>query len=194
MRKILSAIFLLIFCAVSHFAQSHIAGEEYKVYTKVLEKIGQGNILIEDTTSIDSSLESDDDIAERVKFFIPQISLELLTDFVDKNKANYKLQTNFTLKTYKILSREEIKRAFGEKDDLGTLDDLDNRWENFGKAYPNSDGFYILSRVGFDKTHSGALVFISNYCGSLCGQGEYFILKKTGNNWKILMRRIVWIS
>jgi len=55
-------------------------------------------------------------------------------------------------------------------------------------------GIVSLSRVGFNPSHTAALVYMSYYCGGLCGHGFTFYLVKSGDKWKVDKITGMWIS
>jgi hypothetical protein len=55
-------------------------------------------------------------------------------------------------------------------------------------------GVFALSEIAFDSEHRLAVVAYSFVCGSLCGNGETLVLKKTGQRWKVLKRCGGWAS
>jgi hypothetical protein len=40
-----------------------------------------------------------------------------------------------------------------------------------------------LSAVGFDEHHTHAVVHMADYCGPLCGGGQYYLLEKRDGRW-----------
>jgi hypothetical protein len=55
-------------------------------------------------------------------------------------------------------------------------------------------GVITLSRVGFDRTGTHAVVYAQlTYCG-LCGHGAYLYLSKGSGSWHIVNRAGTWIS
>ena len=52
-------------------------------------------------------------------------------------------------------------------------------WDDFYHMYLNSSGYITLSRVGFDKKLTKAILYKSTGCGSLCGAGDYIHFEKT---------------
>jgi hypothetical protein len=55
-------------------------------------------------------------------------------------------------------------------------------------------GLFTLSEILFDKDHRHAMVSFSFYCGTLCGHGGTFLLKKSGKRWLIKKQCAGWIS
>jgi hypothetical protein len=57
-----------------------------------------------------------------------------------------------------------------------------------------SYGVVALSRVGFDFTHTRAVVYVELlYCG-LCGGGQYYYLAKENGAWRVIDVAGTWIS
>jgi len=56
-------------------------------------------------------------------------------------------------------------------------------WDDFEKGYPGATTIITMSRVGFNKDETKALVSMSQYCGGLCGEAAYVILEKVGRKW-----------
>ncbi len=59
-----------------------------------------------------------------------------------------------------------------------------------GKEYK----FYYLSIPIFSIDRQKAFVELEHHCGSLCGSGTGFYLKKINGKWKVIKRWQTWIS
>jgi hypothetical protein len=57
-------------------------------------------------------------------------------------------------------------------------------WSGFYKRYPDSDGFFVLSAVGFDRPKTRAMVYLAHACGALCGGGTHHLLEKRDGRWR----------
>jgi hypothetical protein len=66
------------------------------------------------------------------------------------------------------------------------------RWKKLFTAYPDSSGVVSLSKVGFDKTGTQALVYIANVYGEDAGQGTILFLQKIGQQWKVKEKILNW--
>jgi hypothetical protein len=98
------------------------------------------------------------------------ISQETIDDYVAKNAKSYQLTKSFNLKLeYVLIPKEES--------DLSNL-----------------VGSIALSRVGFDSSSNQALVYIRDYCGPLCGGGNYMLLVKNRQGWIVKKRVNSWVS
>jgi hypothetical protein len=51
-------------------------------------------------------------------------------------------------------------------------------WDAFYKTYPKAAGFWNISRPGYNSTHDEAMLYVGHQCGSLCGTGHLYFLKK----------------
>ena len=70
-------------------------------------------------------------------------------DFLCGNVRSHTLQASFSGPFhYELVSREELERLFGDPQGA------------FWKKYPNSIGYIILSRVGFNRELSQAFLYI----------------------------------
>ena len=57
-----------------------------------------------------------------------------------------------------------------------------------------SYGVVALSRVGFNLTHTRAVIYVELlYCG-LCGGGQYYYLAKQNGAWRVIDAAGTWIS
>ncbi|QKE62478.1 hypothetical protein HNE05_03590 [Aquipseudomonas campi] len=71
---------------------------------------------------------------------------------------------------------------------------LKSRWETFNKLHPESLSIISLSRVGFNKSASKALVYYSSSCGPLCGRGYMVYLERGFWGWRVIWLENLWVS
>ena len=96
-----------------------------------------------------------------------------------KHKPHFKIKKEF-INGYTILLSDTIKvepESYFE-------DRSKNLKHNFRKKYGN--GFYSVTLPLFTKNRQYAIISIDNCCGSSCGSGLSFVLKKTKSGWKII--------
>jgi hypothetical protein len=55
-------------------------------------------------------------------------------------------------------------------------------------------GTINLSRIGFSAAKDEALVYAESSCGSLCGSGDLFLLRKRGDRWEMIAQSTLWLS
>lgn len=100
-----------------------------------------------------------------------------IEDYIKVNRTKWLLEEKFKLEIpYKLVKSEtiiSIINPFTKKED----------WKAFYKQYPDSGGFIDLSAVGFNADKSVAVVSQGRWCGSLCGEGEYYVLQKKNGRW-----------
>jgi hypothetical protein len=53
---------------------------------------------------------------------------------------------------------------------------------------------HFISRIVFNKTFDKACFYEASLCGGECGGGLIFFLEKRGNSWRILERKLLWVS
>lgn len=163
-----------------------VTDEEYKIYLAVLGK-DREMFVVRDKTGIDDTAKNyrKSIINEALR----ELSDETYEDFKVKTEKQASLEKKFpTRNNYTLISLEELKKSFAY-----VFDD-DINWDKFYQTHPKSRGIYTFSRVGFNRNGSQALVFVTNWCRSLCGEGIFYLLEKENGEWKVVKNRMIWIS
>jgi hypothetical protein len=57
-------------------------------------------------------------------------------------------------------------------------------WRAFYDVYPQSNGYYWFSAVGFDPQRMHAIVSMNHSCGLLCGGGDPHFFEKKNGKWQ----------
>jgi hypothetical protein len=171
----LSAVFVL---EKMHISEKKKKLEQYKVYSDVLVGMKSTNdyLVIRKSMTWGTGNQTDEQLTNLLKSrFSERISDDVIQDFLKVNKKDVILENNFN-KNIKIvlLSKEEESTFEGS-----------NFWSRFYSKYPKSGGLISLSRVGFNKDRTKALLQYVETSGDLSGSGYYILLKKQGNNWVI---------
>ncbi|MFC5682990.1 hypothetical protein ACYE2N_03555 [Flavobacterium sp. MAHUQ-51] len=83
----------------------------------------------------------------------------------------------------------EIDKEISEKLNSTTLE-IELAKKKNGKKYD----FYNLSIPIFSQDRQKAFVELEHHCGSLCGSGTGFYLKKVNGKWKVVEKWRTWIS
>jgi hypothetical protein len=81
------------------------------------------------------------------------------------------------------ISDQELERIFRS-----------DQWVGFYRKYPNSRGLVYLSRVGFNKKMTQALLYFAHQYDSDAGAGYLVLLNKQKNEWEKIAQITVWIS
>lgn len=90
-------------------------------------------------------------------------------------------------KPVKLLTKQEYGAFFSG-------DSKDESWRRFHAAFPRTNGIAELSRVGFDPTHTQALVYMGNRRGPLWGIGMYYLLERAPSGWTVKHSAMSWES
>ena len=179
--------------------QSEIPADEYAVYDAVIANMFAdnkvtfdfgGEVVVKLLMVVDHTVpypfstvssRSDTGVTEDWRANFPGIVRQTVDEYSAKNKQPSMLKRLFHLRVDYVLvsAEEEAKRRATAR--------YDNQWHA-------ADGRVSLSRVGFDRDHRQALVYMSFYCGALCGHGFFLFLTKTGSEWRVDKKFQVWIS
>jgi hypothetical protein len=181
-----SALFFV--CLVLHaqtnlYSQTLLSyndAEAYKVYEALLPTdwtVAHARRLLlqaQTASKLDFCLKPDPESAA-----LPQPAFD---SFVTLSNTTWLLQPSFKLSIpYEFASSEEL-RAFFKPGGTG--------WEGLAKRYPDSAHSYIvLSPVAFNTDKTIAVVYMGHSCGSLCGEGTFYVLEKKDGIWKSMRWR-----
>lgn len=99
---------------------------------------------------------------------------------------------------YRIPIRRVSSDAFERlgQDGYGLLADrppdrvgpLEAFWAGFRRKYPRAWGYAMLSKVGFNRRHTEALIGVFQVCGENCRSFESIFLKRFGKRWRVIER------
>lgn len=156
--------------------------EEYAVYSVVID-----DLIVKDRSSVNSLVISNQTSAYDVKYLssttfkqslqnmkqkYTYINEELLLDYEAKQTRPFKLYPNFNLPVeYILIDANKLEKSEGYE----------------------SRSMIRLSKVGFNKEKNQALIYIEFFCG-MCGFGNYVILEKENDIWKIRQSFGGWLS
>jgi hypothetical protein len=87
---------------------------------------------------------------------------------------------------YKLISEGELRTIF--------MPGVEQGWSKFYKMYPQSNGYWDFSPVGFNNVGNQALIYVGHHCGGLCGTGYFVVLQKKGDHWAVTSDSISWVS
>jgi hypothetical protein len=162
-----------------------VGDEEYLVYRDLLlanEEMwnipaGTKNVVFFDHTFVRGD-------PERIKATFrgkAGVSEELVANFLEANSRSYPLEARFELgKPVTLVPEEAIKNL------IRRLQYAVQCYQTVRAVYPAPEynGWYYLSRVGFDARMETALVYIEQ---TLCGgSGDFLVLEKQSGVWKIV--------
>jgi len=105
---------------------------------------------------------------------------EAIKDYGVKNSTPLFLKQRFDVKSKcLIISEGELRDVFTR-----SKNSIDG-WRAYYRKYPSSPGFIRLSRVGFNRQMTEAVVYVERACGSLCADGHFKLLEKERGRWYI---------
>jgi len=165
--------------------------DDYAVYSVAMEDVvGGGSYVVLDTTTIHGKPE---DLDSALNFPIEDaklITADLLNDFRTKNHQSYAIAQHFPKGVrVQLISERERSVMFS-----GCMGEVNCGWKTFYEKYPGAPGITSLSRVGFNKAHDTALVYVGNVRDWEVGSGLYLLLAKNNGEWKVISRTRSWIS
>jgi hypothetical protein len=180
-------------------SQPEVNSDEYNVYSALLAQSyiskGETQLVIEDHTQ-DTRVFYDDDVASHFSYVrkrLPTLSQDTINDFRRKNNGSQILNRSFNLRIkYVLISKTRFEGFAGpnERMEMSRVG-----WEAFYREYRGASGFILLSRVGFDRKKSQALVFIThmrgNPSGRWWGEGSYVLLSKKNGHWRVRRRTVI---
>ena len=68
-------------------------------------------------------------------------------------------------------------------------------WKEFYRTYPDTSGYFLVSRVEVDSKSNEAVLLFSYRCAALCGAHDSIIhVKKYGTEWKLENGHRFWVS
>jgi hypothetical protein len=195
MIKRISVLFFVFLLVINYSLQVRAQGnpkEEAAVYAAALDELFAKkmlsnkpvkSIVLETTTRFD---DFDDETIFTTDLNLAAISKELkpetIQNFIKQNSARQPVTTpaKGSLKVDLLDGKEAQETVqFG-------------RWKKLFSAYPDSSGVVSLSKVGFDKTGTQALLYVANMYGQDSGQGTILFLQKIGPQWKVKGKTVNW--
>ncbi len=169
---------------------------EYEVYSIALkEKLikstkDPATIIVGQKTSKSISTLSTSSLP-LIKAQFPEFDSTSITDYQTKNLSEYYLDYKFSMteKYVQLLTTEEIDNLFVQ---------MGKNWEEYLNRYPYSNGYYTLSRIGFNNDKSQAVLAIefstSTSSTNSTTTGEILYLKKDAGVWKVVGKFFTWTT
>ena len=130
----------------------------------------------------------------------PKPEKDTVEDFLTRNDGDYP-KSSLTDATMKVIGRYPLNSHIKFKLPHVLISDAEigrlfrkGEWEDFCARYPTSRGIVRLSRVGFNKNKTQALLYFAGQYAPAAGEGYLILLGKTSSEWKIITQVTVWIS
>jgi len=171
----------------AHSRQSNsdagVSDEEYEIYSSVIKQLyvqpNTKQVIIEERTfRYDFAVENDEPWREKNKKKGVSMDESAADDYEAKNNSKWLLNKNsfkLPVKT-NLITDDDLRSIFH-----GSWGDLE--WINYYRRFPESRGFVMLSRIGFNTERTQALVYVGSRCGPGCGDIHFLLLEKANGVW-----------
>jgi len=158
-----------------------VSDEEYEIYSAVIKQmyvLPETKLLIieERTFRYDFGDQNDEPWRDKRKGLT--IDESAVEDYEARNsrqwllnKASFKLPVKSNL-----ITDLDLKAIFH-----GNWGELE--WIQYYRRFPDSSGFVMLSRIGFNTGRTQALLYVGSRCGPHCGDLHFLLLEKVNGTW-----------
>ena len=173
-------------CGLTARVQSDSDGvseEEYEIYSSIIKQFyvepRTKQLIIEERT-FRYDFGGGEDEPWREKYKGVAIDESAADDYEAKNGNKWLLNKDsfkLPVKT-SLITDDDLKTIFH-----GNWGDL--QWINFYRRFPDSRGFIMLSRIGFNTQHTQGLMYVGSRCGPGCGDIHFLLLEKINGAWSI---------
>jgi hypothetical protein len=161
-----------------------IEKEEQAVYSFFVGP-GEGPFLILQETSTGISEQSPQELRASFKSGFKNISKGTIDSYLARNEKPSQLSPDMNLGVdYALLSADELAKISSQP----------NWGELLAEKYPNSHGYTIFSRVGFNNSLDQAVIYVGKVAGPMMGSGNYYLLEKKDGEWLLMDQISYWIS
>lgn len=137
---------------------------------------------------------------EYIAKLMPRPEETTIKNFLDRNDGYY-TQSQITEDMLRVVGRYPLNPYIRFKlphilISDGEFDQLTKggKWAEFYRRYPNSRGLVCLSRVGFNKQKTQALLYFVKQYDPEWAEGYLVLLAKKGEEWKRIAQVNVWMS
>lgn len=167
---------------------SQVSPGEYAVYFALIKsRYGDhARLFVISDHTVSKSAEAD----RYLRFISKSLRLPklLVNNYLARNVSPQPLEKRFEFgMPYVLFSRRESEEVFSGQN-------LDEQWRAFYAKYPGSPGVINLSRIGFSRDSNLALVYMGKTCGSLCGEGTFYLLARRNGSWVVENQAPWWAS
>jgi hypothetical protein len=185
-------VFIPVFTAIACSAlvpkpapkAADIEKEEQAVYSFFIGP-GNGPFLILQETSTGISEQSPQELRTSLKSGFKNITKETIDSYLVRNEKSSQLSTDMKLGVdYTLLTTEELAKISSQP----------NWGELLAEKYPDSHGYTIFSRVGFNNSLDQAVIYVGKVAGPMMGSGSYYLMEKGNGEWRLMDQVNYWIS
>ncbi|MBC7674345.1 MAG: hypothetical protein H7247_18145 [Polaromonas sp.] len=171
---------LLLACLTACSPARGLQSDESVVQAAVIDSLfvrdTTRQVVVGDSTVREATSVVDSDYAHAIQWLAP-LPLGLRSDFERKRKLTERVD--------RLATRVPMQR-FTNADRASGSRQYNAFWSAFFHRYPGSPGRIEVSRVGFGRDGTSALVHVEYACGGLCGGTIYVLLAKRSGKWHVI--------
>ena len=177
MKQLLTLILFIV--GVFAFGQS----DETKIYSLIINSYEKSKVIaIMDSSSIGRLGELD---FKEAKESLIDLEEDTYNSFTYRNQGSASLRNLiYTSKQMVWISNAEMNLIFREG----------RGWKEFYDKYGKTQGILTLSRIGFNKEKTQALVYYGNQSDWLAGSGRLLLFEKIEGTWVKSISMNLWVS
>jgi len=175
---------------------AEVSDEEYAVYNALLTaskefSLGSGYqyVTVYDQTGLSETLTREgENLYAALRQEMPAVNEELVANLVAANAEAYDLAPRFAFEVPVVLvSWGEYGTLSRELEDQECFEVVQERF-----PHPQFQGWFRLSRLGFNQAMDQALLYVESYVCN--GAGFVVLMEKQHNTWRMTARALVWLS
>lgn len=151
--------------------------QEDQVYALFFADFSGTTAVVRDDTFDDTYTQNEQETRDYILSNLSDVSNETLNSYIERNVVSSKLSATMNLGVdYILLSTPEFLEITSKS----------NWGEVLKETYPGSEGYVAFSRIGFNNSHTQALVYVTRVIAPLVGKGGYYLLEYNAGQWKII--------
>jgi hypothetical protein len=161
--------------------QTYKDAEAYSIYGILLEGKGTYFVIRAETESWSAATPEKMGIKGDRTFY--KIWGPVLNDYARQFREPKIITQNIPVKgSYELVTKQALAAVLKPS----------GNWTAFYDVYPQSNGYYWFSAVGFDPQRTHAIVSMNHSCGPLCGRGEPHFFEKKNGKWQEVTAQADW--
>jgi hypothetical protein len=184
------------------------SAEDAAVFRAALDALFGGQpkfvVLIDSTTlSPTNSGNPRDSWLKRARTRKIALDREAVDDFISANRTRTAISPKFGYRLPVRLMTDSLRKLFEARGKILVDAAVRNHspgvyiipfWTGFYDAFPGAPGYGQLSKPGFNRDHTRALIEFGQGCGSLCGEWGFMTLEKEPAGWVVTDKVIELVS
>lgn len=147
--------------------------DAYMIYATLLQSANGSSFVIQSETESWPSATSENVGIDGDRGFY-KIWGQVLKEYARQLRCPRALTRSIPIKvSYELITKHNLEAIFKS----------DGSWRTFYYLYPQSNGYFWFSAVGFDSQKTHAILSMGHSCGPLCGNGQPHFFEKKNETW-----------